>query len=135
MLFLAEQEDALQTYLPGVGLKARDGSPWQGDWASTLGWHRFDELPTGGLVNFAFAGLTPDVVLQGFSARDFEQDVLAGLFVGWLHKPVPTIAKKRFAHGEMWISTFRLSHQLTKNPLAAYLFAKLVAGLSGADGA
>ena len=127
VLLLAEDEDALQMHTPGLKIKERDGSAWEGDWASSFGWHRFEKLPTGGTVNFAFAGLTPKhVISSGFSSRDFAFDVYAGLFVGWLHKPVPTIARRRIGQGEVWISTFRLSKNVGKNPLAMYLLAELM---------
>jgi hypothetical protein len=126
VLLLAEDEDALQMYIPGLKIKEREETAWQGDWANTFGWHRFDKLPTGGVVNFVFAGLTPEHIIGGFSARDFAFDVYAGLFVGWLHKPVPTIARRRAGQGEVVVSTFRLSKNLDTNPLALYLFAELM---------
>lgn len=127
VLLLAEDDDALQMHIPYTYIKARKNTAWEGDWASTFGWHRFDTLPTGGTVNFAFSGLTPEhVISSGFSARDFAFNVYAGLFVGWLHKPVPTIARRRIGQGEVLISTFRLSRNLNTNPLAMYLFAELM---------
>lgn len=127
VLLLAEDEDALQMHIPGVKIKERDGSAWEGDWASSFSWHRFEKLPTERTVNFAFAGLTPEhVISSGFSSRDFAFNVYAGLFVGWLHKPVPTIARRRIGQGEVFIATFRLSKNLETNPLARYLFAELM---------
>jgi hypothetical protein len=130
VLLLAEAEDALQMYIPGLKIEAREDTVWQGDWASTLGWHRFDKLPTGGAVNFAFTGLTPEHVLRNFSSHDFAFDVYAGLFVGWLHKPVPTIARRQAGKGEVLVSTFRLTQNLEVNPLARFLFAELMNILS-----
>ncbi len=126
VLLLAESDDALQTHIPGLGIESRTGTPWQGDWASSFGWHRFEKVPTEGVVNFAFADLTPEHVIHGFSPRDFALDVYAGLFVGWLHKPIPTIARKRVGRGELLTSTFRLSKNLESNPLAKYLFKELM---------
>ena len=125
VLLLAEKDDALQTHIPDLRLAPRNGTPWQGDWASSLGWHRFESLPTDNVVNFAFADLTPEHVIHGFAPRDFALDVYAGLFVGWLHKPIPTIARKRVGRGTLLISTFRLAKNLENNPLARYLFAEL----------
>lgn len=121
VIFLAEKTDSLQTVLPGLSIGPRAGTPWQGDWASSFGWHRFSSLPTGGVVDFSFAGLTPNQVIHGLAPRDFAGDVFAGLFVGWLHKPVPTIARKRIGRGELLLSTFQLSENLASHPLAAYL--------------
>lgn len=126
VLFLAESADALQTHIPGLAIESRNGTPWQGDWASSFGWHRFKTLPTNGVVNFAFAGLTPEHVIAGFSPRDFALDVYAGLFVGWLHKPIPTVARRRAGQGQVLVSTFRLAKHLETNPLAMYLFCELL---------
>lgn len=133
VLLLAESDDALQTYLPGIEIQGRAGTPLQGDWASTFGWHRFESIPTAGVVNFAFAGLTPDHFIHGFSPRDLALDVFAGLFAGWLHKPVPTIARKRLGRGLLLISTFRLARNLESNPLARHLLAELLALVSSSD--
>jgi len=127
VLLLAESDDALQTHIPNLRITPRDGTPWQGDWASSLGWHRFESLPTDHVVNFTFADLTPEHVIHGFAPRDFALDVYAGLFVGWLQKPIPTIARKRVGRGALTISTFRLAKNLGNNPLANYLFAELMA--------
>ncbi len=126
VLFLAEADDALQTYIPGIGIASRNGTSWQGDWASSFGWHRFERVPTDHVVNFAFADLTPEHVIHGFAPRDFAQDVFAGMFVGWLHKSIPIIARKRVGHGELVISTFQLTKHLETNALANYLFCELL---------
>ncbi|RPJ28197.1 MAG: glycoside hydrolase family 2, partial [Chloroflexi bacterium] len=126
VLFLAEGDNVLQTYIPGIDIQPRSGTPWQGDWASSFGWHRFASVPTESVVNFAFANLTPEHIIQGFAPRDFALDVYAGLFVGWLQKPIPTIARKRVGRGELLVSTFRLAKNLETNPLAKYLFCELL---------
>lgn len=126
VLFLAEEDDALQTYIPGIGIEPRRGTSWQGDWASSFGWHRFDTIPTDHTINFAFADLTPEHVIHGFTPRDFALNVYAGLFVGWLHKPIPTIARRRVQQGELLVSTFRLTKNLETNPLAKYLLCELL---------
>jgi len=126
VLLLAETDDALQTYIPGIGIASRSGTPWQGDWASSFGWHRLESLPTDNVVNFAFADLTPEHVIHGFAPRDFALDVFAGLFVGWLRKPIPTIARKRVGRGTLLISTFQLSKNLETNSLAKYLLCELL---------
>jgi hypothetical protein len=126
VLLLAEADDVLQTYIPGIGIESRSGTPWQGDWASNFGWHCFERIPTDHVVNFAFADLTPEHVIHGFAPRDFAQDVFAGMFVGWLHKPIPTIARRRVGRGVLLISTFRLAKHLETNSLAKYLLRELL---------
>jgi len=134
VLLLAEADDALQTHIPGIRIQTRDRTAWQGDWASSFGWHRLDGLLTQGVVNFAFADLTPEHIIDGFVPRDFALDVYAGLFVGWIHKPVPTIARKRVGRGTLLICTFRLAQNVETNPLAMYLFSELTALISANSG-
>ncbi|MEW5870042.1 MAG: sugar-binding domain-containing protein [Chloroflexota bacterium] len=126
ILLLAEHDKALQTHIPGIQIIPRAGSLWQGDWVSSFGWHTFKDIPTGGVINFAFTDLTPEHLILGFAQRDFSLDVFAGLFVGWIHKPVPVIARRRVGRGALIISTLRLAHNLAQNPLADHLFRELL---------
>ncbi len=131
VLWLAESDDALQTHLPGISIRPRRGSDWQGDWASSLSWLRreplFADLPGSGLVDFTFADLTPEHVITGLAPRDFARAVHAGLFVGWIHKPVGLIAERRAGRGHLLVSTFRLRMNLATNPLANKMLAAMAA--------
>jgi hypothetical protein len=135
VLWLAEAGDAQQTYLGPVGIAERQGRKWQGDWASNFNWlnqnRLFREIPTGGMVDFAFADLTPDLVITGLSTRDFASNVHAGLFVGWLHHCVALVAERRVGNGRLLISTFRLRQQLAKNPVAAIMLRDMISHLAG----
>ncbi|MCI0398263.1 MAG: glycoside hydrolase family 2, partial [Chloroflexi bacterium] len=130
VLWLAESSQSRQTFAGHLNVVERKGSSWQGDWASTLSWIRqdrlFGALPTQGVVDFAFAGLTPEHVITGFSPDEFATDVYAGLFVGWLHKPVALVGERRVGEGRLMISTFRLSQRLTTHPAAAILLSHML---------
>jgi len=126
VLFLAENDDALRTYIPGLQITSRQGTPWQGDWASSFGWHIFEDIPTNHAVDFTFSDLTPNHIIHGISPHDFQNNVFAGIFVGWLHKPIPSIARLRVGKGELLISTFQITQNLAKNPLARYLLQNLI---------
>ncbi|HEY0005019.1 MAG TPA: glycoside hydrolase family 2 TIM barrel-domain containing protein [Pyrinomonadaceae bacterium] len=134
VLWLAESTESQQTYLGNLNIAAREGRPWQGDWASNFNWLRqdrmFKEIPTGGTVDFAFANLTPDHVITGLSPRDFASDVHAGLFVGWIHQTVALVAERRFGRGRLIVSTFCLSKHLTSHPVAAVMLRDMVAHLA-----
>jgi hypothetical protein len=116
VLWLAEQADSQQAYLKNLGIAARAGHGWQGDWASNFNWIRqdrmFQHIPTGGTVDFAFANLIPDTVITGMAAAEFEGDVHAGLCVGWLHHTVALVAERQIASGRLLVSTFQLSKHL-----------------------
>ena len=119
-----------QTYLGNLHILPRQGTPWQGDWASSLGWlcrdRLFPNLPSGSVVDFAYADLTPEHVIAGYAPREFAREVHAGLFVGWLHRPVPTIAERRIGRGRLLICTFRLTAALGTSPLAEQMLLDMV---------
>ena len=131
VLWLAEQADSQQAYLKGVGIAPRAGHGWQGDWASNFNWIRqdrmFQHIPTGGLVDFAFADLIPDTVITYIAPADFEGDVHAGLFVGWLHHTVALVAERQIAAGRLLISTFQLSQHLHDHPVAGVMLRDMLA--------
>ncbi len=130
VLWLAESPDFLRTNLPGIGVRQRRGQSWQGDWASSFSWlfrdRLFADIPTDGLLDFAFADLTPDCVLTGFAPHEFATLVHAGLTVGWLHKTVALVGERYLGRGRLLASTLRLSQQLLDHPVAAWVFADLM---------
>ena len=130
VIWLAEGTRSQQTYLGDLKIKPRKGKVWQGDWANNLNWINQDKIfasiPTDGLVDFAFAGLTPDHVITGLKPLDFASDVHAGLFVGWLHRVVALVAERRVGRGRILISTFRLRQNLADHPLAALMVQEMV---------
>jgi hypothetical protein len=136
VLWLAETSESLQTYVGSLGIAQRRGRSWQGDWASSLSWIRTDkifrDLPTGGLVDFAFADLTPESVIVGLSPRDFASSVHAGLFVGWIHHTVALVAERLIDKGRLLISTFRLREQLGIHPVASIMMRDMIDRLATA---
>jgi hypothetical protein len=138
VLLLAERKADLQTFVPGLRLAARKGSIWEGNWASSLSWlnrdRMFADLPTGGLVDFAFAGLTPEVVIAGLRPNEYAANVHAALAVGWLHRPAALVAERVLGRGRLLISTFRLRAGLPGNPVAAVMLRDMVARLVGQAG-
>ncbi len=130
VLWLAERADSYQTHLGQWGVAEREGRSWQGDWASSMSWLRQDRLfggiPTGGLVDFAFADLTPNAVLVGLNPRDFASRVHAGLFVGWVHHVVALVAERPVDRGQVMACTFRLREHLGQHPVATILMDDMI---------
>lgn len=130
VLWLANHPLALQTSISNLGLKARQGTPWQGDWASSMSWINrdvmFKSLPGSGVLDFTYRGLTPDFVLTGFSPQEFHTRVHAGMFVGWLHKPIALIGERAIGRGRLLACTLNLAPALSNHPLAAYLVKEMI---------
>jgi hypothetical protein len=134
VLWLDASSETSQTWLGKLAVAPRKGHSWQGDWASSMSWIRqdrmFKDIPTGGLVDFAFADLTPEHVIVGLKTRDFAADVHAGLFVGWVHHGVALVAERRLGAGRLLASTFRLRDRLHANPVAQIMLKDMIGHLA-----
>jgi hypothetical protein len=108
----------------------RADTHWQGDWASSFSWIAsdgpFQHLPSAGVVDFVFAGITPDHVISGVTPDEFGTGVHAGLFVGWLQHNTALVAERQVGEGQLLISTFQLSENWSINPLAAAMLHDLI---------
>jgi hypothetical protein len=116
--------------LPGIGLIARDGTMWRGDWIANFGWIRrsgaFAALPGGPLLDLSFDRVVPHHVMTGFRTFEYAGPVHAGVVIGWIHKPGVTIAERRIGNGGLVATTFRLTNDAPgADPVAAALFDAL----------
>jgi hypothetical protein len=134
LLLLPEAEGALHPFFPhwqNVKIRARAGSPWMGDWASSFAWLRradhFAGLPGGPLLDESFDRVIPDYVISGCNLLDFQARVFGGLVVGWIHKPVALGVERSYGKGRMAASTFRLFRDAPMaDPTATMLLDGLV---------
>ena len=133
-LWLAEEADSQQAHLGSLSVAQRHGRSWQGDWASSMSWLRqdrmFQDIPTGGTVDFAFADLTPETVIVGLTPRDFAANVHSGLFVGWVHHIVALVAERPIDRGRLMICTYRLRDHLGTHPVATIMMRDMIRRLS-----
>jgi Glycosyl hydrolases family 2, sugar binding domain/Glycosyl hydrolases family 2 len=115
---------------PSMLLRARAGTPWDGQWMGAFAWRRTDgpwsDLPGGPMLDEHWTGLLPDHVLTGFPSTAFGGLVDSAMAVGWLHLAA-AFAKRSFL-GKAWltVSTFDLtSASAQANPLAPHLLKAL----------
>ena len=142
LLLLPEAEGALHPFFPhwqNVKIRARAGSPWMGDWASSFAWLRradhFAGLPGGPLLDESFDRVIPDYVISGCNLLDFQARVFGGLVVGWIHKPVALGVERSYGRGRMVASTFRLFRDAPMaDPTATMLLDRLVELVGGIAG-
>ncbi|NCT12777.1 MAG: glycoside hydrolase family 2 [Rhodobacterales bacterium] len=116
-----------ETQLPNIGLVARHGTMWRGDWIAGFSWLRragaFAAIPGGPLVDLSFDRVIPHHVLTGFRAWDYAGQVHAATNVGWLHKPAVLIGERQVGRGALLATTFRLfTDPPGQDPVAAALF-------------
>lgn len=133
VLWLAENANAQKTFLGNMRLQDRLGTYWQGDWVSNYSWLYCDQLfpgmPGGGMVDFTFAGLTPDTVITGLNRYEYAHNVHAALTVGWLHQTAALIARRKVGKGDLLTCTFKIGQSIGKHPIAAWMFNALLQSL------
>jgi hypothetical protein len=101
--------------LPAGAVIAREGTPWQGDWATAFSWIKkqgpFATLPGSPLLEMEYAPVMPDYVLVGLPMWAYRTHSWAGLALGWIHKPVSLLAEMPYGKGKVAITTFKLNAQ------------------------
>lgn len=134
-LLLAEDVDALGPgfgEFPPVSLRAWDDALFGGgEWVSAFTWlrhsDRFAGLPGHPILDASFEGLAPAVVITGIAPARFQYDVLAGVFVGWIHQVASIVARHHAGLGSILISTLKLTeHPADEDPLASWLLHQLI---------
>lgn len=119
----AAQGGAERVRLPAGAVIARQGTPWQGDWATAFSWIRkegtFAALPGEPLLEMEAAPVAPDYILVGLPTWAYRTHSWAGLALGWIHKPVSLLAEMPYGKGKVVITTFKLNAQtLTADAVA-----------------
>ena len=126
----AEGKEAVR--LPVGAVIAREGTPWQGDWATAFSWIKkqgpFAALPGDPLLEMEYAPVMPDTILVGLPAWAYRTHNWAGLALGWIHKPVSLLAEMPYGRGQVAITTFKLNAQtLAEDVVAQTIFAGALA--------
>lgn len=119
-----------QTLAPGLDIVPRAKSTLDGNWISSFLWIRKDREPFKVIGFETFPGFemqaaTPPTVVQGLKPENFN-DVLSGIFYGWIHSNVGTLVQARAGKGKLLICTFSLGTTYGSDPYATYLLDALV---------
>jgi hypothetical protein len=119
-----------QTLAPGVEIVPRSGSFLDGNWISSYLWIRKDQEPFKivgfeTLPGFEVQSVAPSTVVHGIQPADFD-DVLSGIFYGWIHSNVGTLVQARAGQGKLLICTYSLATTYGSDPYATYLLDALV---------
>jgi hypothetical protein len=134
-VLVATEPDALPL---GLGLRLEqwgdvddplEPSVYASGWirSTGLGWLHprvTDGLALGPRVDMAFAGLCPEEVILGYEPRD-AADVLAGHYLGWIHRVTATIGMFRHGRGAGIVCTFPLLSRDGADPVATALLDRL----------
>ncbi len=115
---------------PGLEVLPRADSDLDGNWISSFPWIRKTQEPFkligfDTLAGFETQAVTPSAVIQGVPAEHFD-DVLAGIFYGWIQSNVATLVQAKCGKGKLLICTFSLASTYGTDPYATYLLDGLV---------
>ncbi|MCA1588765.1 MAG: ABC transporter permease subunit [Chloroflexi bacterium] len=102
-------------------------SPWEGDWVSNFNWilpETFPRLPDRRLLDQAYEEVAPDHVLLGYDPVQHRDEVMAGMFVGWVHEPAALIWHFEQGRGSIVMTTFQLAPE--SGPVASTMLECLV---------
>ncbi|MFN2483568.1 MAG: glycoside hydrolase family 2 protein [Candidatus Limnocylindria bacterium] len=101
--------------------------PWEGGWVTSFNWMLpgvLPGLPGRNPLDFAYQEVAPEHVLLGYDARQHRDEVVSGMFVGWLHEPAALIWSFNQGAGSVTLTTFRLAPQ--DGPVATVLLEGLL---------
>jgi Glycosyl hydrolases family 2, sugar binding domain/Glycosyl hydrolases family 2/Glycosyl hydrolases family 2, TIM barrel domain len=118
------------TLAPGIEVVPRSQDDFSGNWISDFLWLRKDQAPFTGigfglLGEFETQAVTPAAVLTGIPPQNFN-DVLAGMFYGWVQSNVGVLVQAKAGKGKLLISTFSLTTAYNSDPYATYLLDAMV---------
>jgi hypothetical protein len=110
----------------GVRLLERNTNGWWGDWCTSKTWFvpdYFPSLPDTLRFDFEYQPIVPERVLTGPTV----ENIVAGLFVGWLHNPAALVARLPIGKGDLVVTTFDLLPNIGNDPIATLLLHDLFA--------
>lgn len=109
----------------GVRLLERNTNGWWGDWCTSKAWfvpELFPSLPDTIQFDFEYQPIVPERVLTG----PLPANIVAGLFVGWVHNPAALVAQIAIGNGELIVTTFDLLPHLGSDPIATLMLHDLI---------
>ncbi len=118
------------TLAPGIEVVPRAGSDFSGNWISNFLWVRkgqapFTDIGFDTLAGFETQTVTPAAVIKGIPPQNFN-DVLAGMFYGWIRDNVGVLVQAKAGKGKLLICTFSLATTYNSDPYATHLLDALV---------
>ena len=110
-------------------LAVRDTGGYDGNWASNMNWMRTGPGPFAGLnfgnrLGFESSRVAAHDVLANIDGKYFD-DVLAGMYVGWIHLNSSFILQMRVGKGKLILCTLQLPRAIDSDPYARYVLLRM----------
>ncbi|MCF7740280.1 MAG: hypothetical protein K9N00_00660 [Candidatus Marinimicrobia bacterium] len=116
---------------------SRKSEWYDGNWASNFNWINnnhpiFKDYAFERHLGFEAAYASPEFVVSGIPENNFS-DVLAGMYVGWLHLNSGYIVQIKVGQGTMLICTLNLLEQYGKDPFSISLLNRMLTYLQNGN--
>ena len=123
--------------LPATGplkVTPRAGSDLDGNWVTNFNWIRTDAAPFSNvaftkLLGFESTSTVPQFIIQGVRGEDYD-DVLAGIFYGWLNNNAALAVQMQAGEGKLFATTFRFG-EYGSDPYATHLLDAIIRYTNG----
>lgn len=136
VLLLADAPEALPHGAP-LKVTPRAGSDLDGNWVTNFNWARADApspfaaLSFTKILGFESEHVVPRFIVQGVGGANYD-DVLAGVFYGWLNNNAAYAVQARAGAGRLVLTTFRFE-EYGRDPYATHLLDALIRYTSGPE--
>jgi len=136
VLLLMDSTTAFPAGFPLIAVD-RDTGGYEGNWASALSWVRNDRGPFRGVCpdrrfGFESAGAEMPYAVRGVPSQHFG-DVLAGLFIGWVHRHAGYVVQMKVGKGRLLVCALPLQRTAGVDPFSATLLSKLKGYVSSSE--
>jgi len=135
-IILANAKDALPN--GAIKVTPRAGSDLDGNWVTNFNWIRrdspsspFQAIGFTKILGFESENVVPNFVIQGIEGANYD-DVLAGIFYGWLNNNAAVAVQMRLGKGAVLVTTFRFD-EYGKDAYATHLLDSLIRYVSGSN--
>lgn len=118
-------------------INSREEEWLDGNWATNMNWLRdynplFKGISFDKTFGFEIAQTVPRRVITEIPSENFD-DVLSGMFVGWLHKNSAYIFQMNAGIGKLLLCTFPLAENYSTDPFAKLFLQNLIDYTQSAD--
>lgn len=116
---------------------SRDSAWLDGNWASNLNWTNiskgpFNKINFGRTLGFESEKAIPQYVLGGVASQNYD-DVLSGMFIGWVHSTSGYLLQMKVGKGKLITTTFRLTDNYEVDPYSTILLDEIIRYISSEE--
>ncbi|MBK9707621.1 MAG: hypothetical protein IPO77_11610 [Acidobacteria bacterium] len=128
-IVLANDKDALSA--GSMKIAPRNGATgYDGNWVTNFNWINPNRAPFkfigfDKLLGFEAEAATPGFVIDGIATDHFD-DVMSGIFLGWVNKNAAFMVQTAVGDGKTIITTFRLAENYEKDEYSRHLLNEMI---------